>query len=168
VTYLSIIRGGITMKSMLWILSIGVMAVAACKGGERPAERAQPTGQPPMGGMNMDSMQMSGNMGMAGPNMMPMTRAHMDSMMRMSPGQMSATMAAHDRMMSQMLDRMGADMRSMKMSGDARWNSLVDSVKADLAELPGLHGNKLSARMKAHADRVQRLLAMHEGMMKGT
>jgi hypothetical protein len=49
-----------------------------------------------------------------------------------------------------------------------RWNGLVDSVKADLAELPGLQGKELSARMKAHADRVQRLLAMHEGMMKGT
>jgi hypothetical protein len=84
----------------------------------------------------------------------------------MSPGQMSATMAAHDRMMSQMLDRMGSDMRNMKMSGDAKWNGLVDSVKADLAELPGLQGRELSARMKAHADRVQRLLAMHEAMIK--
>jgi hypothetical protein len=156
------------MKSVLWILSVGVIAVAACKGGERPAERAQPTGQGPTRSMSMDSMQMGGNMEMGGPGRMPMMRAHMDSMMRMSPGQMSATMAAHDRMMSQMLDRMGTDMRSMKMSGDAKWNSLVDSVKADLAELPSLQGNKLSARMKAHADRVQRLLAMHEGMMKGT
>jgi hypothetical protein len=157
------------MRSMLWILSVGVTAVAACKGGERPAERAQPTGQQPTGGMSMDSMQMGGHdMGMGGPGMMPMMRAHMDSMMRMSSEQMSSMMAAHDRMMSQMLDRMGSDMRSMKMSGDAQWNSLVDSVKADLAELPGLQGKELSARMKAHADRVQRLLAMHEGMMKGT
>ena len=156
------------MRSMLWILSVGAIAVAACKGGERPAERAQPAGQQPMGGMSMDSMQMGGNrMGMAGPGMMPMMRAHMDSMMRMSPGQMSAMMAAHDRMMSQMMDRMGADMLSMKMSGDAKWNSLVDSVKADLAELSGLQGKELSARMKAHADRVQRLLVMHEGMMQG-
>jgi hypothetical protein len=157
------------MRSMLWILSVGVITVAACKGGERPAERAQPTGQQPMGGMSMDSMQMGRNgIGMAGPGMMPMMRAHMDSMMRMSPGQMSAMMAAHDRVMSQMLDRMGADMRNMKMSGDAKWNRLVDSVKADLAELPGLQAKELTARMKAHADRVQRLLAMHEGMMRGT
>jgi hypothetical protein len=70
-------------------------------------------------------------------------------------------------MMSQMMDRMGADMRRMNMSADAKWNSLVDSVKADLADLPGLQGKELSARMKAHTDRVQRLLAMHEGMMKG-
>jgi hypothetical protein len=66
-----------------------------------------------------------------------------------------------------MMDQMGADMRSMKMGGDAKWNALVDSVKADLADLPGLQGKELSARMKAHAARVQRLISMHEGMMKG-
>ena len=80
---------------------------------------------------------------------------------------MSGMMAAHDQTMSRMMDRMGADMRSMNVSGDAKWNALVDSVKADLAELPGLQGKALSARMKAHAERVQRLMAMHEGMMKG-
>jgi hypothetical protein len=155
------------MRSML-IMSVGAIALVACKGGERPAERTEPAGQPPTGGMSMDSMQMGGDhMGMGGSDMMPTMRAHMDSMMRMSPEQMSAMTGAHDRMMSQMMDRMGSDMRSMKMSGDARWNGLVDSVKADLAELPGLQGKELSARMKSHADRVQRLLAMHEGMMKG-
>jgi hypothetical protein len=80
---------------------------------------------------------------------------------------MSAMMAAHDRMMSQMMDRMGADMRSMNMSADPKWSSLVDSVKADLADLPGLQGKELAERTKAHADRVRRLISMHEGMMKG-
>jgi hypothetical protein len=157
------------MRLMPWILSVGAIALAACKGGERPGERAQPAEQSPMGGMSMDSMQMGeDHMGMGGSGMMTMMRAHIDSMVRMPPGQMSAMMAAHDRMMSQMMDRMGSDMRNMKMNGDVKWNALVDSVKADLAELPGLQGKELSARMKAHADRVQRLLAMHEGMMKGT
>ncbi len=100
--------------------------------------------------------------------MMPMMRAHMDSMAGMSPQRMSGMMAMHQRMMSQMMDRMGADMRSMHMSADAEWSSLSDSVKADLAELPGVQGKELSARMKAHADRVRRLIAMHEGMMKGS
>lgn len=156
------------MRSMLWILSVSAIALAGCKGGERPAERAQPIGQQSTGGMSMDSMQMGGDhMGMGGSGMMPMMRGHMDSMMRMSPGQMSAMMAAHDRMMSQMMDRMGSDMRDMKMSGDAKWNALMDSVKADLAELPGLQGGELASLMKAHAARVERLIAMHEAMMKG-
>jgi hypothetical protein len=44
---------------------------------------------------------------------------------------------------------------------------MVDPVKADLADLSGLQGKELSARMKAHADRVRRLISMHEGMMRG-
>ena len=32
--------------------------------------------------------------------------------MRVPPGQMAGMMAAHDQMMSQMMDRMGTDMRS--------------------------------------------------------
>jgi hypothetical protein len=60
----------------------------------------------------------------------------------------------------------GGPGRSMNMSGDAKWNALVDSVKADLADLPSLQGAELSARIKVHAGRVQRLMALHEGMMK--
>jgi len=158
------------MRPMLWVVVVAAAAVAACKGKDQASGQpaGQPTGQQGMGSMRMDSMPMGeGNMGMGGSAMMPMMRAHMDSMMRMSPEQMTGMMAAHDRMMSQVMDRMGADMRSMSMSGDAKWNALVDSVKADLADLPGLQGKELPERMKAHTGRVQRLIAMHEGMIKG-
>jgi hypothetical protein len=156
------------MRPMLWVVSVAIVAIAACKGKDQAAERTESSGQQGMSGMKMDSMPMGGDhMGMGESNMMPMMRAHMDSMMRMSPEQMSGMMTAHERMMSQMMDRMGADMRGMNMSGDAKWNALVDSVKADLADLPGLRGKELSARMKAHAARVHRLIAMHEGMMTG-
>lgn len=159
------------MRPKLWIVLVAAIAVLACKGRDQAAASDQSAGQPPgqegMGGMKMDSMPMGGgNMGMSGSAMVPMMRAHMDSMLRMSPGQMTAKMAAHDQMMSQMMDGMGADMRSMDMSGDAKWNALVDSVKADLADLPALQDAELSARMKAHAERVRRLMAMHEGMMR--
>lgn len=157
------------MRAVLWMLSVGVITAAACKGKDHAAEAARPAGQQGMGGMQMDSMPMGGDhMGMGGSNMMPMMRAHMDSMAGMSPQRMSGMMAMHERMMSQMMDRMGADMRSMHMSADTKWSSLSDSVKADLAELPGVQGKELSARMKAHAERVRRLIAMHEGMMKGS
>jgi hypothetical protein len=54
----------------------------------------------------MDSGHMQGISGMGSAGMMPMMRAHMDSMMRMSPGQMSGMMARHGRMMSEMMDQM--------------------------------------------------------------
>jgi hypothetical protein len=154
---------------MLWVVVVAA-AVAACKGKDQASGQpvGPPAGQQGMGNMRTDSMPMGGgNMGVGGSAMMPMMRAHMDSLVRMSPEQMTGMMAAHDRLMSQMMDQMGADMRRMNMSADANWNALTDSVKADLADLPGLQRNELSARMKAHAGRMRRLMAMHEGMMKG-
>jgi hypothetical protein len=116
------------------------------------------------GGMGMGHMD-SGGMGMGGMNMMSGMRAHMDSMMRMSPQQMQAMMPKHEQMMSGMMDGMGSDMRGMNMSGSAEWSALSDSVKNDLADLPNLKGQQLSARMRAHAERVKRLIAMHQKMM---
>jgi hypothetical protein len=108
----------------------------------------------------------SGMRGMAGANMMAAMPAHLDSMTRMRPEQMPPMMAQHERMMSQMMDQMGGEMRQMNMAASPQWNALSDSVKADLADLPGLSGPQLSARMKAHAARVRRLMVMHQGMMK--
>jgi len=117
-------------------------------------------------GMMMgDSGAHMGSMNMQGMQMMPGMRAHMDSIMAMSPQQMQAMMTSHEAMMSRMIDGKGADMRGMKMAGSPEWNALSDSVKQDLAELPTLKGQALAARMRAHADRVKRLMGMHEKMM---
>jgi hypothetical protein len=158
------------MRLGLWILALGTFALAG-RGEKQDRERAaagdEQRGVP---GMGMDSMQMGeGHMGMGGMGgmgMMPMMRAHMDSMMRMSHEQMRAMMASHDRAMSQMMDTMGADMRNMKMTADPAWNALADSVRQDLAELPALEGQKLEARMRAHTERMRRLMATHEKMMQ--
>jgi hypothetical protein len=160
---------------MIWFrytALIGVLGAAACGG--RSGEKAA-TGRTPQaesaGGMmpmpGMDSGKGMTGMRMHGMEMMPMMRAHMDSMARMSPDQMRAMLGQHDAMMSQMMDRMGADVRSMNMSGDPKWNALTDSVKRDLADLPNLKGKALTDRMRAHADRVSHLMTMHEQMMKG-
>lgn len=172
------------MGMSYWTLVVGAVVLAGCGGGGSRSEPgkaaggvagradsgAMGMGHRDSGGMGMGHGD-SGGMGMGGMPMqgMPMMsgmRAHMDSMMRMSPGHMRSMTAMHERMMSEMMDRMGADMRTMKMSGSPEWNALTDSVKQDLAELPHLEGPELSARMRAHADRVKRLMAMHEEMMR--
>lgn len=160
------------MRMSHWALLVGGLALAGCgRRGDR-AEATRDTGGM-MGRMDSGGMGMahtdSGGMGMG--NMQRMTmmsgmRAHMDSMMQMSPQQMQAMMAMHQQMMSRMMDGMGADMRNMKMSGTPEWSALTDSVKQDLADLPSLKGQQLSARMRAHTDRVKRLIAMHEKTMK--
>lgn len=114
----------------------------------------------------MDSGNMDmGRMNMRGTQMMSQMQAHMDSMARMAPQQMQTMMARHQAMMSEMMDRMGADMRDMKMSSTPEWAALTDSVKQDLAELQNLKGKELAARMRAHANRVRRLITAHEEMM---
>ena len=159
------------MRMSHWALLIGALALAGCGRGSDRAESTRDTGGM-MGRMDSDGMGMghmdSAGMGMGdmqGMPMMPRMRAHMDSMMRMSPQQMQAMMAMHEQMMSGMMDGMGADMRGMNMSGTPEWSALTDSVKQDLADLPHLKGQQLSARVRAHAERVKRLIAMHEKMM---
>jgi hypothetical protein len=159
------------MRMSHWALLVGGLAIAGCG---RRGDRAEATrdtggmmGHPDSGGMGMGHMD-SGGMGMGnmqGMTMMSGMRAHMDSMMRMSPQQMQAMMAMHEQMMSGMMDGIGADMRGMNISGTPEWSALTDSVKQDLADLPNLKGQQLSARMRAHADRVKRLIAIQEKMM---
>jgi hypothetical protein len=149
------------MKALHMTVIVALLASAACN---KPKET--PAADSPSG-MKMDSGAMPGMSGMGNSGMMAMMQAHTDSMMRMSPDQMSGMMATHERMMSQMMDQMGGQMRQMKMAETPEWSALTDSVKQDLAELPSLKGQALSGRMRAHADRVRRLITSHEQMMKG-
>jgi hypothetical protein len=145
-----------------WAVLLGALTVAACGGrGDKPEATGDTGGM--MGHMDSGARGMGNMQGMP---MMSNMRAHMDSMMRMSPQEMQARMAAHEQMMSRMMDGMGADMRGMNMSGMPDWNALTDSVKRDLADLPNLKGQELSSRMRSHAERVKRLIAMHEQMMR--
>ncbi len=150
------------MKAFHFSIIVGLIALTACSKPKHDiASGRQDTSAGESGGMRG----MSG-MGMGGSTMMASMSAQMDSMMRMTPEQMSQMMPRHERMMSQMMDQIGAEMRQMNMSTSPEWTALTDSVKTDLADLPGLSGQQLSARMKAHADRVRRLIAMHQDMMK--
>lgn len=149
------------MKPIHWALVFGAITALGCKREAPPADASRPIAEPGPGGMPM------GGMAMGAAGMMPMMRAHLDSVTRMPAQQMPGMIATHEQMLSQMMDRMGADMRGMHMTGDARWMALMDSVKTDLAELPALQGSDLATRMQSHAARVERLMAMHEGMMQG-
>ena len=52
------------------------------------------------------------------------------------------------------------------MPGDTAWTALTDSVRRDLADLPALAGRPLQVRVRAHVERMRRLLDMHERMMQ--
>ncbi len=140
------------------ILSVlGLVAIVAC--GKKPDSAASATADS-MGGMA--GMPMA----RAGLDMMPGMRAHLDSLAALSPAQLAAMMAGHQDLASRMMDAMGADMRGMGMQPDSVWAALGDSLRLDLAELPGLSGEALKIRTQAHIARMQRMMTMHEGMMK--
>jgi hypothetical protein len=142
------------MKRLL--AAIAALGIVSC--GERPAQSA--------GSIAADTSHVAGmNMDMQSMKMMPAMRAHMDSMSSASADRMKAMMSGHQEVASSMMDAMGADMRMTRMSGDSAWTALTDSVRRDLAELPGLSGAPFSSRMKEHLARMQRLMDQHENMM---
>lgn len=91
-------------------------------------------------------------------------RAHLDSLQAATGPALGAALPAHDARAAELLDAMGADMAMMGMSADSAWSALTDSVRLDLAALPGLSGPALLSRARAHVGRLRRLLAMHEQM----
>ena len=148
------------MKAIHLALALTVIGVGCSKASkDEPAAGGHE-------GLAMDSG-MKSMPGMANAGMMPMMQAHMDSMTRMTPEEMSSAMSRHQRMMSEMMDKMGGEMRQMGMPAAGDWSALTDSIRQDLAELPSLTGQKLQARMRAHGERVRRLMAAHQQMMKG-
>ena len=137
-----------------------VLVLAACGEKKRkPQQQAMP---------GMGSMSTMQGRAMQSDSLMPMMRAHLDSLAALSPQFAAGMLSMHDAMASRMLDAMGADMTGMGMKPDPAWTALTDSTKRDLADLPALSGRALEARLKAHIDRMRRLMALHEGMMKGT
>ena len=154
-----------------WMMLAGALWLGGCTGrsvGEKPGDTStrapgSETGMMYQRGTDSSGMPMGG---MPGIGLMTAMRSQMDSIAGMSPAQMQARMAAHRALSSQMMDAMGADMRSRHMTPGAGWSALSDSVRQDLAELPALSGAALQTRMRAHLDRMRRLMGQHGSMMR--
>lgn len=143
------------MRQAYFLIPLSLLA-AACGGEREPggeAGRASDSGMQGMA-MRMPSMDM-----IAG------VRAYLDSVVRAEPGELPRMVAGHRDRMEQMLTAMDQDMKAMNMTADAPWLALADSVRSDVAALPGLSGEVLVLRMRAHAGRMRRLLQRHESMM---
>lgn len=145
------------MRATHAVLGLAVITLMACGGRPEAAGGAAADSAGGMAGMAMS---------MPGVDMIPVMRAHLDSVAGAPPARMLAMMAAHQDLASRMMDAMGGDMRGMHMEPDPAWAALADSLRQDLADLPGLSGSALQGRMQAHIGRMRRILERHEGMMK--
>jgi hypothetical protein len=139
---------------------VAALVLAACGKKESAPQQAMP------GMGNVPGMTGMRGMGMRSDSLMPMMRAHLDSLAALAPPFAAGVLSMHEAMASRMLDAMGADMTVMGMKPDPAWTALTDSIKQDLADLPALSGRALDARLKAHIDRMRRLMVMHESMMQ--
>ena len=98
--------------------------------------------------------------------MMDEMTAHVGRMGGIAADSMAAMLPVHRQRVGNMLAQMSADMRSMNTPGDASWNALIDSVRADVVRMPELSGVELQASMPDHLGRVTRLLESHGAMMR--
>lgn len=145
------------MRLMYPVLIVAMATLAAC--GTKPDAADAPAA-------DTSHMMAAAPMTMAGMGMLPGMRAHMDSVAAMPPTQMAAMMPAHEALVARTMDAMGADMRGKDMQPSSAWTALSDSVRRDLADMPKLSGKGLTTAMQAHAARMQRMMVMHEGMMR--
>ncbi|MBA2291464.1 MAG: hypothetical protein H0W15_03295 [Gemmatimonadales bacterium] len=139
------------------VLMVAMVTLAACD--SKPDSADAPAA-------DTSHMMAAAPMTMAGMGMLPGMRAHLDSVAAMPPTQMAAMMPAHEGLVTRMMDAMGTDMRGKGMQPSPAWTALSDSVRQDLAEMPKLSGKGLTTSLQAHAARMQRMMVMHEGMMR--
>ncbi|MEX2154219.1 MAG: hypothetical protein WD825_12840 [Gemmatimonadaceae bacterium] len=136
-----------------------VMLVACGKTADRgDATAAADTGA--MAGMPGMGAMMSGAM-------MDSMTAHMRVMDTASASGLPSMMPMHRQMAANMIAQMNREMGDMKMTADARWTALMDSVRADLVRLPESSGQQLKNLMSAHHGRLTRLMQAHREMTKG-
>ena len=141
--------------------------ITACgnKADQKPAEPAPAAAAPatPSGGM----AGMAGMAGMSGNTMFDDMTAHLASLDSLKGASLAAAVATHRPMVANMLSEMDQEMRGMKMTADARWAALADSIRSDLVSLPDMTAAELQGAMPGHRGRVTRLIEMHKSMMGG-
>lgn len=148
----------------LHILVLMAATLVACtRTSDRPVDSAAP-GASAMTDTGMSAHSMSSQAAGSGA-MMEQMRGQMQAMRAMNGDAMQAQMPMHRQMVESMMAQMTRDMTGMKVAADPRWSALMDSVRQDLARMPGMNGAALEKMMPAHDGRVTRMMEMHQKMM---
>jgi hypothetical protein len=108
-------------------------------------------------------------MDMAGGDQMQMMqrmRTHMQHMSGVPADSLMEVMPMHRQMVGQMLQ--GMDPATMRMGAqpDSMWIATRDSVRSDLTRMEGMSAEELREVMPAHRARVERLMSMHDSVMR--
>jgi len=134
-----------------------VVLAAACGSSEQGESESDMSDMPGMSAPGEASM---------GGGMMDQMRPHMDRMANLPADSLPAVLATHRQMVANMLAQMNREMTQMAMPADTAWLATVDSLRSDLIRMPGMDGEALGTMMPTHLERVSRLMAMHDAMMR--
>jgi hypothetical protein len=156
--------------------TLALLSLAAC--GTPDRQQAVEDAVPPAAPASMlDStvMQAPGmpHSAMGSGALMAQMRQHMMSMQAAHADTGQAALARH-RMGAQMLAQMEKDIEAAKLPVDPGWSALLDSVRQDMATMPGMRGGMMrgqgrgmmSGAMTAHRDRMMRLMDLYENRMQ--
>ena len=86
------------------------------------------------------------------------TQVHMDSVAKMTPEQFRRDLAAHRKLVTQMMDQVGSNVRQMQGKKAHSWLAMSDAMRKELAILPTLKKHALARRMPDHVLRVKLLV----------
>jgi hypothetical protein len=96
------------------------------------------------------------------------TQAHIDSVAKMTPEQFKRDLDAHRKLVTEMLDRVGSDVRQLHSKKAQSWLAMSDAMRKELAELPTLKKKALASRMQDHVEHVKLLVGLGKRLMLGT
>ena len=85
-------------------------------------------------------------------------RAQLRMMSAMDTQQMTAILPTHNRLVASLLSRLTHEWPKGVHPGKGERSATIDSLRADLARLPGMTAEQLGQAMPAHLERVQRIL----------
>ena len=149
------------MRNASKVLMFAVL-LAACEGGEQ----ATPTADT-VAAADTHAAHGAGGMVMPSGAMMEQMRSRLRAEERISGDSLRASLPAHRQQAANLVAQLNKEMRDMNMAADAAWQALTDSVRQDLARLPDVGAAELGQVMPGHRARLDRLMTMHETMMRG-
>ncbi len=143
------------------------LALASCSGSDTASDAT--ADQSPMSGSDAGAMSgmggMQGMQGMGNGGMMDQMQSHMRMMDGAGADSIASMLPTHRQMVANMIAQFNKEMRDMNMSTNTEWNATVDSLRADLTQMPDMRATELQQFMSAHNARVTRLMESHRKMM---